>query len=239
MALWLEELWQENVARARRSEASFRAHYERHRKPSQSWGLMRSGSWVELSQECVALDGALGVDERSVAGLCFFAPSIDGGCGLECEASSRCPFHRKSSLWAELAMELFQQAARRCVLELPEVVMVGRRGTVFDFERWYLERRGQDWGKADWERFEGDPLAVGLALLGRRAAVWGWGDGGYGEGLLGWLGPEECGVWMEAWRARGPDLGEVDGRMAVMMERVSGMIGACFEAGCGVVLLRS
>lgn len=37
-----------------------------------------------------------------------------------------------------------------------------------------------------------DPLPLLLARLCKRAGIWGWADGGFGEGLLGWLSAEEA-----------------------------------------------
>jgi hypothetical protein len=56
-------------------------------------------------------------------------------------------------------------------------------------------------------RHEADPVLMGLLRLGRRGAAIGWADGGFGEGLLGWLDRDETATLVDALDAYplGPD----------------------------------
>ena len=90
-------------------------------------------------------------------------------------------------------MPLFQQMVKTSCLALPPALTLGRHFQLTQICWWYGHEMGLEYEMA--ERFflaSQDDLALLLTRLCQRGAIWGWGDGGYGEGLLGWLGREEC-----------------------------------------------
>jgi hypothetical protein len=90
-------------------------------------------------------------------------------------------------------MGLFQSAfASRCC---GEPIWLGRDGQWYNLRNWYameLGKDGWDFSESETARcLATDPLLALLLRLSKRGAAIGWDDGGSGEGLLGWLDPNE------------------------------------------------
>jgi hypothetical protein len=89
------------------------------------------------------------------------------------------------------------EPVRHAILQccVGEPTWLGRHGEWYDFLNWYAMELGQigsDWSDAQLKKFlAGDPLLRLLLRLTKRGASIGWEDGGWGDGLLGWLSPDE------------------------------------------------
>lgn len=204
------QTWLETGQRSPELEASFKHQYQRHTeaenrhqdfyqqhaRPSQQMfelQLMLERGQVEL---CEQLDADLGAKAKSLQAFAELVPQIHGACqSASCIERSLCVFNPQSAGYthAEAVMRLFQQLVKSSCLEQPEAVLLGKSFQFDSWPDWYGYEAGyQDDLRAVYELAARDSLAWKLARLTRRGAIWGWADGGYGEGLLGWLSPAEC-----------------------------------------------
>jgi hypothetical protein len=108
---------------------------------------------------------------------------------------TKCPLHLlgQDRLRAEVLMRLFQSAfTSRCCTE---PIWLGRRGQWYDLRNWYEMELGFDgwtWPESETARcLTTDPVLGLLLRLSKRGAAIGWEDGGFGEGLSGWLDSDE------------------------------------------------
>ncbi|MBP6848373.1 MAG: hypothetical protein KA201_31720 [Kofleriaceae bacterium] len=246
------------LARLRRSEADYADHYQRHPKLSIELDGLAAGLGIELAAVCAFLDDDLAVREAPPGGWLDVHARIDGACAAAgCAVRARCPMHRdqRGPAKAEQFGGLIKDAAFACCVEAPAPVELGRHATLASFSVWYGLERGVDpWGTEVLERAyrQGDdPLARLLVALSRRGAGWGWGDGGFGEGLLGWLDAGEAGTL--AVLLAGFDLAPTAPAPAALSEhdasvelpaarapiaRIGAMAAACAARGLGVQLRR-
>lgn len=177
---------------AEKQNANF---YAKHPKWSEQLQILHSGLALDLESICHKLNHHLGVQHESVAELAAIQPTIRGGCDSDsCMALSRCPFRRiQSTISSELVMSIFQKMVKSSCLEVPSPVILGRHFQFYELGWWYGNEMGLEYEAA--EQFflkANDELTLLLAQLCKRGGIWGWADGGYGEGLLGWLSREEC-----------------------------------------------
>lgn len=187
------------LARLQRQEADHADHYRHHPKLSSELTGLAAGLGIDLATGCAFLDDDLAVREASPGGWLDVYARIDGACAAaSCAVRARCPMHRDQGgpAGAEQFGWLIKDAAFACCVDAPPAVELGRHATQGAFGSWY----GLELGVDAWDvdplaiayRRARDPLARLLVALTRRGAGWGWGDGGFGEGLLGWLDPEEA-----------------------------------------------
>ncbi len=151
---------------------------------------------LDLQSFCDRLDRDWGVKHTGLSELAAIQPTLRGGCDSPlCEARKRCPFHRgaQAHLKAETVMRLCQAKAKIHCLESPTPVNLGKDFQFYALAWWYGNELGLEYDAAERAFFAAqDRLPLLLARLCKRAAIWGWADGGYGEGLLGWLNAEEA-----------------------------------------------
>lgn len=169
--------------------------YAKHPKWSEQLQILHSGLGLDLTSVCHKLDHHLGVQHESVAELAAIQPTIRGGCNSDhCMTRSICPFRGiQTKISSELEMSLFQKMVKTSCLEVPPPVILGRHFQFYELGWWYGNEMGLEYEAA--KQFflaAQDELTLLLARLCKRGGIWGWGDGGYGEGLLGWLSGEEC-----------------------------------------------
>ncbi|MBL8626153.1 MAG: hypothetical protein JNK64_32865 [Myxococcales bacterium] len=246
------------LARHRRSEAAHADHYQRHPKLSLELEGLAAGLGIELAAVCAFLDDDLAVREAPPGGWLDVHARIDGACAAAgCAVRARCPMHRdqRGPAKAEQFGGLIKDAAFACCVDAPPVVELGRHATLASFSVWYGLERGVDpWGTEVLERAyrQGDdPLARLLVALSRRGAGWGWGDGGFGEGLLGWLAPEEAAALAAGLAAYDltptaavpAGLSEHDAEVELpaaraRMAKLRDMAAACAARGLGVLMRR-
>jgi hypothetical protein len=123
-------------------------------------------------------------------------PQMTGGClSNACPCMSKCPLHLlgQDRLRGEVLMRLFQAAfTSRCC---GQPIWLGGRGQWYELRNWYAMELGMDgwtWPESETARcLATDPVLALLLRLSKRGAAIGWEDGGFGEGLLGWLDPDE------------------------------------------------
>ncbi len=125
-----------------------------------------------------------------------------GACrSLACPGRTACPLHSEGqhAMSAETLMTQFQRAfASRCC---GPPSWLGRRGQWHDFLRWYSMELGHSDALPSAMLhgcLRSDPLLRSISWLSQRGAAIGWGDGGFGEGLLGWLDPDETRAFVAA-----------------------------------------
>jgi len=150
----------------------------------------------DLLEACQKLDLDLGVKHHGLSTLSEIQADRQGGCNAtDCEARERCPFHRRSQapLRSEHFMRVFQAKAKAHWLESPAPVNLGKDFQFYTLAWWYGNELGLEYTDAERAFLAAqDRLPLLLARLCKRAAIWGWADGGYGEGCLGWLSAEEA-----------------------------------------------
>lgn len=84
------------------------------------------------------------------------------------------------------------QVTAHC-LENPQAVNLGKKLQLYTLAWWYGNEMGHEYTAAEQFFFAAqDRLPLLLGRLCKRAGIWGWADGGYGEGCLGWLSAEEA-----------------------------------------------
>lgn len=192
----LETLFVCSYRRARASEGIHAEFYRKHPKVSDQMLALQAGLGLKLGQSCPCLDSDLGVRHTSLAELLAVRPDRLGGCDAQAgQGRELCAFNRHGSqpLSAEWLMALFQQLVKTACRDEPPAEGLGRRLDLTGLSWWYGNEAGLDYDAA--ERFfeaAKDPVVLLLARLSKRGGIWGWADGGYGEGLLGWLDAEEC-----------------------------------------------
>lgn len=187
-----------------RVEREYQEHYARHPRGSELLAEIRAGLGLDLVQACETLDAELGAVHEGVSDLIAIVPSLSGGCtSTDCALRQRCPFHplNRRPLLAEIMMDLFQQLVMSSSRSEP-VFQLGKDFVLHQLIAWYSYELGHDDDEAE-ARFMAaqDELPLLLARLCKRGGIWGWGDGGFGEGLLGWLSPEEASRLAEALSA--------------------------------------
>ena len=185
---WLDELLAQAIADAQAWEA--RAP-ERGDGESRGLRRLRAGLGVAMFGACeLRADLAIRDDD---ARLLAAAPSIHGGCAsTTCAGATACPVHPAGAavVRAEPFMELVKAAFARCCREL---AVIGRHGDWHALQTWHaLEHGLACWDDAELaDQVRADRTLALLLRLARRGAIVGWGDGGFGEGLLGWLDAAE------------------------------------------------
>ena len=203
---------------------------------------------VHLERDCALLDDTLGIAAASPAVMAEVIPLVSGACSSEsCAVSPRCPMHVSQS--ARVSAEVFgarvKAAVLVCCAPQPADVVLGRYGTAFHLACFHERAHGRD----DPDAFLAhDAPFVPLATrLTRRAAAWGWGDGGHGEGVLGWLDAEEARSLageLDALLARSEGAPSLDGDTAydealrAMACSLRDQAVRCATAGLGVLLRR-
>lgn len=187
------------VATHRRSEAEFVEHYRTHRRLSEDLTALGAGLGVSVfAGPCELVREDLGVvDDDAV--LDAVVPRIDGSCTSSmCPDRARCPLHPEGQhpCRAEMLMRFLQSVIER--EHMTEEVVLGRHAYWLFFPQWYATLIGatDDDGYVDDEAFVVERLPTDRTLqlllrLSKRGAAIGWGDGGFGEGLLGWLDETE------------------------------------------------
>jgi hypothetical protein len=253
---WLDELVAERISAHREFERRHEEHYRRRRRPSTELEAVRTGLGLTRLGRCELVRADLGVRDEP-ATLRRVHPALTGSCySTTCPQRERCPLHLlgQGQVGAEEFMALCRDAILTCVAG-PRTVL-GRRGQWYDFAGWYAAELGLD-GMADdgvdhadgvAEFYQEDPALYLLLRLSRRGAAIGWDDGGFGEGLLGWLDRTECVALAErlasydldpgAPAPDGVDVGELRSLRAV----VALVRDACASAaagGLGLMLQRS
>lgn len=161
--------------------------------PAASRALL-AGLGVDLARDCRVLDDELGVHPDLAARPASVVPSWDGACGsTTCAAAAVCPMNvaQGGPVGAEPFGRLVQQAVLSCCMSEPADLVLGRHFTMERLGRWLSWEEGDDDIDMASQPRQG-PVAELLVRLCRRGAAWGWGDGGHGEGLLGWLAPREA-----------------------------------------------
>jgi hypothetical protein len=198
---WLAEILASRVAHARTVESRFPVHFQRHRRPTAQLEGIAAGLGLSLLGRCELVRADLGVVDLP-ATLRRVRPAIAGACDSgRCEQRQRCPLHPdgQAVATAETFMGLCGDVVREMCFTGPEVLL-GRRGQWHDLLGWYASELGRDpYDDADGVavRYEDDPTLTLLLRLSRRGAAIGGGDGGYGEGLLGWLDQGETAALAE------------------------------------------
>jgi hypothetical protein len=196
--------WQRELDETRAAEAKFVDHYAVHPKLSLELDALAAGLGIRLREHCALLDDSLAVSARSPAEMAAIVPSMHGACpSTACVVQARCPMHRTQAgpTRAEMFGSLVKAAVLGCCVDDPPDAVLGRRGTLFELSWWYEHEagRGDDDGDTVDRFLAGtDPLVALLVALTRRGAAWGWGDGGFGEGLLGWLDVAETAALADA-----------------------------------------
>lgn len=169
--------------------------YTTHPKWSEQLQRLHAGLDLDLANVCHKLDLHLGAQHVSVAELAEIQPSIQGGCHSEtCMARNLCPFRGiQTKISSELVMSLFQNMVKTSCVGVPTPVILGRHFQFYEIAWWYGNEMGLEYEAAETFFLTAtDELTWLLARLCKRGSIWGWGDGGYGEGLWGWLSGEEC-----------------------------------------------
>ena len=200
----LARCWQVEIDRRRAAGARDVESDEVDRKISDELEALADGLGIRLEDDCELLDDSLAVSTRSPAAMAAIVPSLRGACpSPDCVVQARCPMHRSQlgPTSAEVFGDLIKAAVFGCCVAAPPDVVLGRNGTAFELSWWYEHEagRGNDDGDAEARFLAGtDPLVGLLVALCHRGAAWGWGDGGYGEGLLGWLDAAEAAALADA-----------------------------------------
>jgi hypothetical protein len=253
---WLEAIWQVRLDRAHRSETGALSRYHRDgrwTRESVSLQAVRELA-LDLDAVCTVLEGDLGVADLTVGTRDRHRLAMAGGCAEhDCPAASRCPLHPASrSDLSYLVMTLFQEAFDTTLdLEAPWGSL-GRYAQLRHLLAWYaLELDAVGAAREAVLRTAQDPLPTLFVRLGRRGAVWGWGDGGSSEGLHGWLTTPETRALVDALAPYDlSDTAEVPAAVAAMHETETLQDGrrlvaelrrvaqACAERGRGIVMLR-
>jgi hypothetical protein len=203
---------------------------------------------IDLGRDCSLLDDTLGLAATTPAAMAAVVPRMDGACSSDtCAVAARCPMHGLQSgpLRAEAFGDWVQRTVLACCVAAPLRVILGRHGTAFGLACFHERAHGRDEPDAF---LKGDEPFVHLATrLTRRAAAWGWADGGSGEGVLGWLDAPEAqrlAHELEALLWLGKGLPSVDGDEAfdeALREMAEGMrdqASRCAALGLGVLLRR-
>lgn len=205
---------------------------------------------LDVVVPCATLDDELGARHASASHLTALVPTLRGGCvRAECPFASRCPLYvaHGTAICSEAFQREVQEAVRGSVLDAPPPVLLGRHAQWYDFASGF----GWELGR-DEDRDVLDVLPLLLMRLARRGAPWGWGDGGFGEGFLGWLSAREShalageldGYDLDA-HAAAPKLEDPHVRDVVLpemrsvMARVRSMARACAERDLGIALVRA
>lgn len=251
----LQSLLDKQLQQSLAGEARHKRFYLKSPRWSEQLKRLEHGLGLDLAQVCLVLDQSLGLKYEELGHLADIQPSLKGGCkSQDCPARRRCPFHplQQETISAELVMQLFQQAVRSSSLADPEPLSLGRNFQLYQLSWWYGNEIGLEYDAA--EKFflaSSDPLALLLARLCKRAAIWGWRDGGSGEGLLGWLSPQESyqladqlEVYQLAAQAEVPD--ELDAylretmlpAMRMALSQLQNFALSCHSQGLGILLIR-
>lgn len=158
-------------------------------------GVCRKSALVPVFGDCEALRPDLGLrDDDSI--LLTLTPVMAGACrSASCPGIPHCILH-PSGEGMELA-ETFNALVQMAYVGhcCGQPVVLGRDAQWHHFQDWYAMEKGED----GWEWTDGvafahvsrDPVLALLLRLSKRGAAIGWADGGFGEGLLGWLDPDE------------------------------------------------
>lgn len=256
LAAELQPIFEAQWAASQAAEARHAAFYQHHPKGSEQLAALQAGLGLEINAVCHCLDQELGLRHSSLAELAEARPDIAGGCHVaECAAKGQCPFHRHCGpvIAPELLMALFQSCVNSSVVEYPPPITPGRHFQLHGLEAWY----GHEAGVADeaaeaFFRASQDELPLLLARLCKRGAIWGWASGGFGEGLLGWLNPEEslrlvAALEPYALEAEAPwpagldpyTAAEILPRMRQALAGLRDFAGLCASQGLGLLAQRS
>jgi hypothetical protein len=228
----VEPLVRAGRERAISAESRFAEHYKTHARPSLAFDRFVRGT-VDLSADCVRLDASFALVETRRGVLMGQVPHQRGGCdAVRCRARRSCPLYDDAD--AEEMMAIVQAAVRSSCRGEP--VMLGRHGTLFDFVRWYAREVGEAAEAQEVFLAAADPLPDLLLELCRRCALWGWADGGHGEGLLGWLDGEETRVLAECLEVHDLASSE-DGELGRGRQVMARVREAATAAGGGGLLL--
>jgi len=257
---WLTDMLSSKRAVAIGFESKYAEHYTTRRKASDELDFLSRGLAVSMFGNCVTLRPDLGV--RDDDGLLLtMVPTMLGACQTTaCAGMSACPLHAsgKNIVSAETFMDLFQKVFRS--LCCGEPVWLGRHiGPWYNFQDWYAMELGHvvwSWSVSETlTLLKQDTLLQLLLRLSRRGAAIGWAEGGYSEGLLGWLDPDETAVlvstlepyprsrWSEipaTLRMQDPHCAEV--RLPIMRENIAKLHAVATTAArenVGIALLRS
>lgn len=157
--------------------------------------VCRKSTIVPMFGECEALRPDLGLrDENSV--LLTLTPVMAGACrSADCAGIAHCILH-PSGDGVELA-ERFNALVQMAYVGhcCGQSRVLGRDAQWHHFQDWYAMELGEDgWEWTDsvaYAHVGRDPVLALLLRLSKRGAAIGWADGGFGEGLLGWLDPDE------------------------------------------------
>ncbi|MGE3725189.1 MAG: hypothetical protein AB7I41_06535 [Candidatus Sericytochromatia bacterium] len=160
-----------------------------------------AGQGLDLQAVCDKLDRDWGVKHTELSELAAIQPTLKGGCdSLSCEARTRCPFHRgaqgqlsQGRSNAEAVMSACQAKLKAHCCKSPLPINLGKDFQFYTLGWWYGNELGLEYDAAERAFFAAkDRLPLLLARLCKRAGIWGWADGGFGEGCLGWLSAEEA-----------------------------------------------
>ncbi|PKL76451.1 MAG: hypothetical protein CVV27_10215 [Candidatus Melainabacteria bacterium HGW-Melainabacteria-1] len=237
------------------SEARHSDFYRVRSRPSERLDALCAGLQLDLAQDCTWLDETLGVRHMNLAELLTVQPARQGGCdNSNCAVRSRCPFYRHPILLdhpdAEIAMGLFQNLTTSFIRHDLPPLHAGRLGQFRDLQLWYGFELGLEDDQAEAAFLAArDELPLLLARLTKRGAIWGWADGGFGEGLLGWLDPNECWQMAEALdvydvSAELPELFDPYDQAVVLpelrqlMAELSELAKGCLNLGLGILTVR-
>lgn len=178
------------LTEARASEARHAEHYRRHRRPSDALLALGDGLGVDVFGACELLSGLAVLDDDLT--LHSVRPLLGGPCAsLACAHRSRCPLHGagQDRCDAEALMTFLRETISSTCASEPTVL--GRHAQWYDVIDWHAYESGREVSDADEHVLaHHEELALLLRLFKRGAAI-GWADGGYGEGLLGWLDADE------------------------------------------------
>ncbi len=207
---WLSDLLAAEFERAIRAEDRYPDHYALQHRYSDDLEQLRWGLGVDMFGDCSELRPDLALRDHLLLGA---DSSIHGGCrSSTCGGRTSCPLHAAGQhrVQAEVLMRLVQKAFEARCLGQPQ--LLGAHGRWYDFRSWYAMELGKDgsrWSDSELVRYAERDLLLRLLLrLSKRGALIGCSEGGDGEGLLGWLDPEEtlCLAETLASRLLSPDV---------------------------------
>ena len=153
-------------------------------------------STVPIFGDCAFLRSDLGVRDLDPL-LLWVVPLADGPCGSsDCPGRLRCPLHPSGKqVWDSEKLQRHFQAQLRARYCGNGGTVLGRSAQWADFRNWYAMEMGEDgweWTEEETLRWLSSvPLLRLLLRATKRGASVGFGGGGSGEGVLGWLAPDE------------------------------------------------